>query len=246
MSTELWQRLRAARKAAGLTQEELGRRIGVTRASVSQWEAPEKDKRTIPRWEHIASVSAVTGAPQDWLMSDESELESFWFAPDDHDGDGKPELPHQSIMRKSEQDPLGMWSAFVVVPRLDPDWTRDARRTLSQASLGLLAYKRSWVEFKQLDPGNLYTWVASDDSMDGCGIHKGDNLLIDSGQRSLSVSGGLYLVGASRTLLELRIAFNGSKHLQDVPAHGPVSITEVTPEVEEAVIGRAILHVREV
>jgi transcriptional regulator with XRE-family HTH domain len=248
MPSELWQRVRAARKSAGLTQEELGQRIGVTRASVSQWEHHDAARRTVPRWEHIASVSAVTGAPQDWLMSDDSDLESFWFSNADDDsedgGANKHDQRSAPSIRQAGGD-LGVWSAFVVVPRLDPEWTRDARRSLSQNSLGLLAYKRSWIDYKQLDPATLYTWVATDDEMIACGIRRGDMLLIDIGQRALNVQDGLYLVGAGRRLLRLELGLDGRAILHTCPVTGTRYEAEVSPAIEGAVIGRAILHTHE-
>jgi transcriptional regulator with XRE-family HTH domain len=52
-------RLKEARLGAGFTQQELARRVGVQRASVSQWESGT----TVPRTENLARVAKETRKP---------------------------------------------------------------------------------------------------------------------------------------------------------------------------------------
>ena len=66
---ELKDRIAAVRKAAGLTQEQLGQLLGVTRQAVSRWESdtayPETDK--------IVRMSQLLGVSCDWLLRDEED-----------------------------------------------------------------------------------------------------------------------------------------------------------------------------
>lgn len=76
--SEFWQRLRAARRYADLTQTDIATAVGVTRSAVAQWEAAEQQHRTRPSAEHIIIISKMTHAPLDWLMNDSSVLEDIY------------------------------------------------------------------------------------------------------------------------------------------------------------------------
>lgn len=60
---ELSERIRKAREAAGLTQEELAAAVGHTRGAVAQWEGGT----TQPRRKALALISRATGKPTSWL-----------------------------------------------------------------------------------------------------------------------------------------------------------------------------------
>lgn len=72
--TQLWQRLRFARKHAGSTQQVIADACGISREAVSQWESPDPQKRTAPALAHLRVVSSVTGAPLEWLLTDGDDL----------------------------------------------------------------------------------------------------------------------------------------------------------------------------
>jgi phage repressor protein C with HTH and peptisase S24 domain len=57
MSERLGKTLRAAREKRGLTQADLGRQVGVSRAAIGQWEAGD----TEPSTQHLISVCSVLG-----------------------------------------------------------------------------------------------------------------------------------------------------------------------------------------
>lgn len=75
--SELWQRIKFARKQVGLSQEKLGDLCDppVSKSAVGQWESPEKGKRTTPKYENLISVSISTGASLEWLLSEASILD---------------------------------------------------------------------------------------------------------------------------------------------------------------------------
>ncbi|WP_419757367.1 helix-turn-helix domain-containing protein [Acidisoma sp.] len=62
-------RIREARRALGLTQDELARRVGVSRSAIAQWETD----RTGQVRANLARVAAVLGVSIGYLVSGESE-----------------------------------------------------------------------------------------------------------------------------------------------------------------------------
>lgn len=86
MPSQLWERLRAARRYADLTQREVALAVGLTRSAVAQWEAAEPEQRTRPSVEHLMVISKLTKAPLDWLMNDASKLEDLYKLAATNDG----------------------------------------------------------------------------------------------------------------------------------------------------------------
>jgi transcriptional regulator with XRE-family HTH domain len=62
-------RIRDARRALGLTQDELARRVGVSRSAIAQWETD----RTGQVRANLARVAAVLGVSIGYLITGESE-----------------------------------------------------------------------------------------------------------------------------------------------------------------------------
>ena len=83
MSSKLWQRLRVARGAAGLKQQDIADATGVSRVAVGHWESPDPHRRTRPSIESLQKFASITGAPLDWLIDDNSALEAHWGLPPD-------------------------------------------------------------------------------------------------------------------------------------------------------------------
>lgn len=61
------QRIREARRSAGMSQEELARACGVTTSAVAQWESRSARIRTVPSTAHLLCISQATGRSVDWL-----------------------------------------------------------------------------------------------------------------------------------------------------------------------------------
>lgn len=76
--SELWQRLRQARRFADLTQAQLAQACDVSRGAVALWESAEPEHRTKPTTDHLIAISKRTGAPLEWLLNDASELDEIW------------------------------------------------------------------------------------------------------------------------------------------------------------------------
>lgn len=60
------QLIKAARRKAGMTQEELGKKIGVSGSSMAQW---ENDLRN-PKLDTLQRIAAALGVPVQELISD--------------------------------------------------------------------------------------------------------------------------------------------------------------------------------
>lgn len=76
--SELWQRLRQARKVADLTQQQLADACGVTRGAIALWEAAEPEHRTKPTTDHLLVLAKATGVPIEWLLNDAVDLNDVW------------------------------------------------------------------------------------------------------------------------------------------------------------------------
>lgn len=77
-TSELWQRLRQARRFADLTQADLASRCGVSRGAVALWEAAEPEHRTRPTTDHIVTIAKVCNVPLEWLLNDTSDINALW------------------------------------------------------------------------------------------------------------------------------------------------------------------------
>ena len=62
-------RIRARRKALGLTQKALGGRVGVSRLAVNAWEGEHSRP-----WEHLVELAAALDVSTDWLLTGHDPL----------------------------------------------------------------------------------------------------------------------------------------------------------------------------
>lgn len=68
-SASIGSKIRTARKAHGWTQEALGEKIGVTKATVSRWEKGED----VPQGRHLSKLTTVLEMAADWFTEDRDE-----------------------------------------------------------------------------------------------------------------------------------------------------------------------------
>ena len=64
------ERLKQARENAGLTQEELAERLGLSEQSIYYWEAGQH----FPRPKHLRELIALLRTPADWLLGEERRV----------------------------------------------------------------------------------------------------------------------------------------------------------------------------
>ena len=103
MGTQLWQRLRQARRYADLTQAQLAAMCGVSRGAVALWEAEEPEHRTKPTTDHLIAMAKATGVPLEWLMNDASELDALWRLGGEF-GDAQRQSPPRDVLPDLHQD----------------------------------------------------------------------------------------------------------------------------------------------
>jgi transcriptional regulator with XRE-family HTH domain len=60
------ERMRLARRYAGLSQSQLAQRVGVQRSAVSHWESPDGKS---PNVAHLREVAMATGVQFEWLVT---------------------------------------------------------------------------------------------------------------------------------------------------------------------------------
>lgn len=77
-TSQLWQRLRAARKFADLTQAQLAAVCNVTRSGYAFFESSDDNARTRPNTDQIMAIAKLTKVPIDWLLNDASEPGDVW------------------------------------------------------------------------------------------------------------------------------------------------------------------------
>lgn len=68
---KLKDRIRTARRKAGLSQEALARRCGVARSAVSNWESPAGAH---PAASNLICIAEATGAAFEWLAMGRGEM----------------------------------------------------------------------------------------------------------------------------------------------------------------------------
>jgi len=78
MPSELWQRLREARKFANKTQLDMAKIAGVTRSGYAFWETPDDDSRTRPNSDQIVAICKATKVPVEWLLDDKANVSDIW------------------------------------------------------------------------------------------------------------------------------------------------------------------------
>lgn len=93
MSSQLWQRLRAARKYADLTQAQLAAVCGITRSGYAFFETSDSNARTRPHVDQIMAISKLTKVPVEWLLNDASEPGDVWKIGVVSSGGPKPQAP---------------------------------------------------------------------------------------------------------------------------------------------------------
>ena len=63
-AVEIGKRVRHARVSVGMTQDELGRQVGVSDAAINQYEAG----RNLPRLKRLEAIAGVLGVTTAWLL----------------------------------------------------------------------------------------------------------------------------------------------------------------------------------
>ena len=92
---ELKDRIALARKQAGLSQEQLGEKLGVSRQAVSKWEAGQSN----PDLTYVAEMCRLFGVSSDWLLLGEEGIRAVDYR----------ETSHYQITRRFLEEPERMF-----------------------------------------------------------------------------------------------------------------------------------------
>jgi transcriptional regulator with XRE-family HTH domain len=114
--SELWQRLREARRFANLRQEDLAIACGVTRASVAMWESTNVSYRTRPDDDSVVAIARLCKVPLSFLTDDQFEPGDVWrmssTAPlDGAANDSTEATPALSLLGMDDRRAKSFWSA---------------------------------------------------------------------------------------------------------------------------------------
>lgn len=78
MASQLWERLRAARRFADMTQAQLAAACGVTRSAYAFMESKDPNARTRPSAEQVMAIAKLTRVPVEWLLNDAVDAGDVW------------------------------------------------------------------------------------------------------------------------------------------------------------------------
>lgn len=155
-------RLKQARKRAGLTQSELAERAGIKQSSVSEIE------RGLSRSSaHLIKLAQACNVDPVWLAEGSPEQREKL--------DKAMEALHRAFRRPSEDD-------YSLIPHIESKipTTPSILDSHVEVREGLV-FKKDWLKKMKSKPENLYVIYADDDSMEPY-IFKGDAVLIDLSQ----------------------------------------------------------------
>ena len=249
------QRIAHARAALGLSQEAFGKRLGVTRGAVGNWERDQGIKT-----ENLMLVARVFSVPMDWLANgigsppDLSRDTAITRAPideTDHDGvllapptmgseTGVQRLPHGAIAEMNLRAGLGNGTLSIVSEEFHPSGATYAAEEIRD-----WWRMPDWVVRSTLNatPSQLACFPADGDSMEPT-IRAGDVVFINVSHRSPSPD-GIYAIadpfgGVQVKRIEVISTFDEDpvrvRILSDNPRHMPVERT--LPEIK--IVGRVV------
>ena len=218
-------RIRVYRERLGLSQQEVGDALGVSKTTVSDWE----NDKVMPRFSRLQALA-------DTLRVLVTELHG--------------EVPNE-VATTSTMEPILAWEHqdelpagdFALVPALNVKLSagnghEQIEIHLAQATP--LAFKADWIRAKGLKPNKLAAMPATGDSMEP-GIFDGDSLLVDTSQTEV-IDGKVYALwydGGERVKRLYRLPGGGLRIKSDNPSHPTI---EVSPEHtgHVRVIGRVV------
>lgn len=234
VQTKEW--IRAARQHKGLTQEQLGELVGVTKGNVSGWE----NGRHEASYGQLLRIEEVTG---------------YRLTRSEHPEGGIDDPPTRlSVSERPAAyglTPILAWEHpddlpegdFVMIPRLDVHLSAGGGRDQVEIELTKdmpQAFRTEWIRLQRLRPSKLAAMRASGESMEPT-IHDGDSLLVDTGDTRV-VDGKVYALwydGGERVKRLSRLPGGGLRIESD---NRRFSTVEVPPgELEHVrIIGRIV------
>ena len=100
-------RIRLARRRCALSQVQLGRRLGVHRSAVANWESGASS----PSCDHLEQLACVLEVAHEWLATGRGEMVLAT------EGHGTPAAPADLVENPAERRLLQAWRSLPVRPR---------------------------------------------------------------------------------------------------------------------------------
>jgi phage repressor protein C with HTH and peptisase S24 domain len=232
--------VRAARTAAGLTQEQLGNELGVTKGNVSGWE----NGRHEPSYSQLLKIEMLTGYA---LSRSAAAVDGVLLIGSRHQV-MEPPAPFPSmepILAWQHEDELPA-GEFVLVPRLDVHLSAGHGAGSSQVEIQFdeaqpQAFRAEWIRQQHLKPRKLAAMTARGNSMEPT-IHDGDSLLVDTSQVEV-IDGKVYALwyeGGERVKRLYRMPGGGLRIRSDNDREHPEILLGADYTGHVRVIGRVV------
>lgn len=114
MATKLSTKIRAARLAAGFTQDKVAQKLGITRGAITQWEAKDDEKATTPGMDSLRKFAEVCEVPFTWLIDDQFKSSDVHHARNLHRGGRWHEVSELKLYESEiDVNPLVEQAAFI-------------------------------------------------------------------------------------------------------------------------------------
>jgi phage repressor protein C with HTH and peptisase S24 domain len=250
------ERVKARREALRLSQEELARKVGVTRGTIQRYEAGD-----IPKGDNMILIAEALDCSVDWLLSGKnpptsgstsgaegaSEAGTPWEKAKVVSINGK---NFDSTTQPQEENEISTGSDqeenehFVFLPLFEAELSAgDGSFIASDLSSVRLAFRRQWLRHKATSLNNLVLLTVRGTSMEDI-LWDGDTVLVDCGRKSIH-SGGLFAIGMGELIyikkLELLVGGRVMVISENRDEYPPYEVDQA----ELRIIGQVIWFARE-
>lgn len=212
----LGSRIRSARRAAGLTQEQLAEKIGVSRQAVQAWET----KGQPPKFENLAPLAKALGVSLSQLTGEAAQPNVRVVDPSD-------ELPSDVVAIPECRVTFGAGSSF------EPTYEEIAESKPAY-------YREDWFRERHTSPEKCKRFSVHGDSMEPW-IFDGDKILVDCSVKSI-VSGRVYafVFGEELRVKQLHTLLSGAIRVHSINPSVPDETINVEDLERFILVGRVI------
>jgi phage repressor protein C with HTH and peptisase S24 domain len=227
----MWQRIKRARMAAGLTQADIAEHMNVSTAAVALWESADPQTRTTPRRTKINKLARYLGVSPQWLeFGDESY-------------DSVTETGAAYNQKKSVRIPANFIKSWDEQSDLDPDVDImidkfDVKVSAGPGSINPEFIKREtqipfqayWLNKRNIRSTDAIILSVSGDSMAKY-ICDGDAVLVNRAQTDIE-AGRVYafLIGDELKIKYLSRRYDGGLIIKSENKSQPHTTDEIPPE----------------
>lgn len=244
------------RKELGLSQQKLSDIVGVSKATISQWESVDYS----PSGSNLLLLAKALGVSPDWLVSGKTKPLPRELDPESGTMKTAEAVERlnkaagadtaKKLMQVKEQAHAYTAGAddfsknFALIPLLDVRASAGHGAVVEHEEvLDNLAFKREWIrDTLQASPADLYLINVQGESMTPT-LHPGDVILVDRRAGDNITTDGIYVIRMDDTLLVKRIQRLPGKTLRissDNPSYQPFDLKLDDAGDELTIIGRVV------